>query len=265
MPIGPDPAFFRLVDERYVGFETARGPWDENACHGGPVTGTIAREVERRIPDKQLVRLTLNFLRPIPLDGYRISVEVEKAGRAVATASASLTGNDGRVCASAAALLLTAHDYSGLPSPRPSPPEFEASTPGFFVSDKSPHGKPFFNSGIEIRYPPGETNAPGPTTMWMQSLPIVEGEEPSPFQRLCPLADCGNGISRNGDFDVASFINPDLTVVVHRLPASDWLASESISFWQDSGIGMSHSILHDTQGPVGAALQALIITPVNKR
>lgn len=264
MAIGTDPAFFRVEDDRYLGFDAARGPWDENACHAGPVTGTFAREIESRIDDKQLVRLTINFLRPVPIAGYQIAVDVEKNGRAVATASALLTDNDGRICATAVALLLTSHDYSGLPSPNPAHPDFETSTPGEFAANRAPHGKPFFNSGIEVRYPPGETSAPGPTTLWMRTLPIVEGEEPSPFQRVCPLADCGNGISRNGNFDVATFINPDLTVVIHRPPESAWLASESISFWQDSGIGMSHSILHDTRGPIGTALQALVVTPVLK-
>jgi len=120
---------------------------------------------------------------------------------------------------------------------------------------------PFFSSGIEVAYPPGETSDPGPTSIWMRTLPIVEGEKPSPFESLCPLADCGNGISRNSTFAVASFVNPDLTITVFRLPESEWLASQAVSFWEPTGIGMSQAQLYDEKGAVGFALQMLIVKP----
>jgi hypothetical protein len=97
--------------------------------------------------------------------------------------------------------------------------------------------------------------------MWMKTLPIVEGEIASPFQRLCTIADCGNGISRNAEFTDASFINADLTINVFRLPESEWLASQAKSFWESTGIGMSHATLFDTRGAIGVALQTLIVKP----
>ena len=48
--------------------------------------------------------------------------------------------------------------------------------------------------------------------MWMRTkFPILPDEDPSPFQEIAPLADCGNGISYNGHIADASFVNPDLT------------------------------------------------------
>jgi hypothetical protein len=34
-----------------------------------------------------------------------------------------------------------------------------------------------------------------------------------------------------------------------------------VSFWEPNGIGMSQATLFDTRGPVGAALQTLIVRP----
>lgn len=60
---------------------------------------------------------------------------------------------------------------------------------------------------------------------------------------------------------VLGFMNTDLTLQMHREPVSAWMASESVSHWQSNGVGMSQSVLYDTQGPVGAALQTLVLHP----
>lgn len=130
-----------------------------------------------------------------------------------------------------------------------------------FAVENAHHGLPFFRDWIDVAYPPGESSAPGPTTLWMKTPPLVKDETPSPFQKICPLADCGNGTSRNAELTDATFVNPDLTIILHRLPESEWLASSAISFWENTGIGMSSATLFDEQGSVGCALQTLLIQP----
>ena len=90
--------------------------------------------------------------------------------------------------------------------------------------------------------------------------PILADEEPSPFQRIAPLADCGNGISYNGPLGPTSFMNADLTMSLHREPIGDWFASKVVSHWQRSGIGMSDAELFDVEGPVGRATQSLVLS-----
>jgi acyl-Coa thioesterase superfamily protein len=43
-------------------------------------------------------------------------------------------------------------------------------------------------------------------------VPLIEGEPPSPLQRLVTLADSGNGLSRLFDWRSWLFINTELTV-----------------------------------------------------
>lgn len=255
-------AFFRRDGEHYIGNDPARGPWSADACHAGPVTAILAGALERAVPDKQLARLTVNFRRPVPIGGFDVHAEAVREGRAASEASAVLKDADGKICAVAHSLHLVAGALGDLPTAVPERPIFEEARPDTFPVDKALHGLPFFSSGIEVAYPPGEAPHLGPSTIWMRTLPIVEGEMPSPIQVLCPLADCGNAISRNAEFADVSCVNPDLTLTVFRPPVSDWLASQSTSFWEPSGIGMSQAQLFDTEGVVGFALQTLLIRPL---
>jgi len=257
-------AFFTLRDDWFVGNDAARGPWSPDACHAGPVTGLLVRALEQEIGDKQLVRITANYVRPIPMAGFRIISETLRTGRATASAAVTLTDRDGRVCATATSLHLSASKFEGLPTSSLPVPNRTRATPGVFVDSSNPHDEAFFGNSIEVAYPPGEDSGPGPTTIWMRAPPLLEGEVPSPFQRVCPLADCGNGTSRNADFEVATFVNPDLTIILHRLPESEWLASSAISFWEPTGIGLSQATLFDEKGPVGVASQTLLVQPVSQ-
>ena len=133
---------------------------------------------------------------------------------------------------------------------------------GSFPVQQWLHDQPYFGSMVEIAYPPGEDDAPGPTTIWMRTPAIVAGEEMSPFQSVCPLSDCANGFARNADFGKVSCVNPDLTVLLHRLPESEWLASKGASFWEPTGIGSSAATLYDTRGVIGSALQSLVVAPI---
>jgi hypothetical protein len=263
MPSIDDKAFFRADGEWIIGNGAARGPWSADACHAGPVTGAIARALETAVTDKQLVRLTLGFERPIPMAGFRIEANVERSGRGTTAARAVLRDRDGRTCVSVSGLFLAVHAFAELPTATVPQPDFDEAVDGAFPVERALHDLPFFGSGIEVKYPPGATRKPGPTTVWMRTLPIVQGEKPSPFQSLCPIADCGNGIARNAEFSEASFVNADLTVTAYRLPESDWLASQAVCFWEPTGIGMSQATLFDTRGALGVALQTLIVRPVS--
>lgn len=254
--------FFSHDDDWFVGNDAARGPWSAEACHAGPVTGLIARALENAITDKQLVRITANYLRPVPMSGFRIAAETSRSGRSVSTGVATLTDAEGRACATATSLHLVKTDFGSLPTARVAAPSRVGATPGAFAVRSAHHGQSFFRDWIDVAYPKGESNSTGPTTLWMKTPALLPGEAPSPFQRVCPIADCGNGTSRNAELHEVTFVNPDLTVILHRLPESEWLASSAISFWEPTGIGLSQATLFDEKGPVGSASQTLLIQPV---
>ena len=111
-------AFFSIHDgDWFVGNDGARGPWSVEACHAGPVTGLIVRALEQAVTDKQLVRITTDYARPIPMSGFRIDAEITRSGRAAATAGATLTDANGKVCATASSLHLVRSDFDACRRP----------------------------------------------------------------------------------------------------------------------------------------------------
>lgn len=251
-------AFFHRDGDWLIGNDAARGPWSADACHAGPVTGALASAAEAVISDKQLVRLTANFMRPLPMAGFRLSATPVRDGRSTATVRVELRDRNDRV-ASTAECLFVSEERNELPTATLPVPAFDTSVPGRFPVAETLHGEKMFGDFVDIRYPEGEDNLPGPTSLWMRTPAIIEGESMSPFQAACPIADCGNGISRNTEFVDTSCVNADLTVALFRPSTSDWILSTSISFWEQNGIGLSHAMLFDRDGPVGSALQALVL------
>ena len=253
-------AMWYLDGHVFVGQDAARGPWSRDHCHGGPVTGLIARAAEQAVgPDKDIVRLGIDLLRPVPVSGVRVVAKIEKNGRQVSTANIQVIDTDGQICAQATSMHLAEHNLGPVPTTDYPRLRLADATPGKFAEGRALHGKPFFAQFIEVAYPPGHSGSPGPTTMWMKSLPLLEGENMSPFQRLCPLADCGNGISRNAEVDEFQFINPDITIVAHRKSSSEWLASTARSDWQSNGIGLATAVIQDEEGPVATVMQSLVL------
>jgi acyl-CoA thioesterase len=258
----PESFFTRTDDDLFVGNGPARGPWTTDACHAGPVSGLLARAAENTIANKQMVRLTANFVRPVPMHGFRVETEVIRDGRTAALVSITLKDQASRICATATSSHIVTMDVGALPTHELRAPQRAGSTPGMFALREAPHGLPFFSQSIEMEYPPGEDHGPGPTTAWMRTPPLLPDETPSPFQSICPLSDCGNGISRNLELNELSFVNPDITIALHRLPESEWLASSAVSHWQSNGIGLAHATLFDELGAVGVALQSLVLRPL---
>ncbi len=252
--------------EWYVPTDFARGPWDPDACHGGPPTALLARTLERALPSLRLARLTVELIRPVPMAGFAIETEVVKTGRATGASRATIVDADGgaralatgmHVARSPVGLFPATLDNSGVSTPRLADAE-----PGPFPIGRLRHDLPGFSRSLEMRYPTGEDSGVGATTAWMRTIPVLPGEEPSPFQRICPLADCGNAFSRHADPTQVQFINTDLTIALHRDPVGEWLGSRSSSHWQPSGVGLADALLFDDDGAVGRALQTLLIRPV---
>lgn len=256
-----DDCFFTTDDNIWFQpTDHTRGPWHEDHCHAGPPTALLARAIEQTNPQQKLVRITVNLIRPIPFKGFRIEAEVTRQGRIVSTSAATLIDADEKTCATATALQMTPQQDQPLPSHNVSIGRSTAAKIGEFPIRKTLHDKPAFNGeGVAVRYPDGQTPEPGPTIAWMKTVPLFKNEEASAFQRICPLADCGNAFSRNAEPWDFNFMNPDLTILLHRDPVGEWLGTSASGYWEDNGIGMADAQLFDESGSVGRALQTLLI------
>ncbi|WP_164659718.1 thioesterase family protein [Tropicibacter sp. Alg240-R139] len=259
-----DLSYFRMAaDGSFNGNDPARGPWSPDHCHAGPVSGLVVRAAEAAAgPTKMLTRLTIDVLRPVPLFGLRINAEVLRDSRTLTTTRIEVVAEDGTVCATATTMHLVRKTLSDVPTATVQSPRFEDAEPGESILIAGIHDKPMFGNFTEMAFPKGQSQGPGPKTVWVRVPKLITGEDQNPIQSVCALADCGNGLSMNEVPRMIGFMNTDLTLQVHREPESDWLASDSVSHWHDNGVGMSHSTLYDTKGPIGVALQTLVLHPI---
>lgn len=256
-----DAYFTRMSHHWYLPTDFTRGPWDRDACHAGPPTALMARAVEALFPELQLTRLTVEIQRPIPMSGFRVQAEVRRPGRQVSLTEAEILDDD-HIYARAYGMHLRVLEGLTVNTAPSAVPRLQDAIPGPFPIMPS-HDLRSFNSSMEARYDPeGSIGTGGPTTAWMRAIvPILADEDPSPFQRICPLADSGNGISWNNYLDEVFFINADLTISIHRPPDGEWLCSRVASQWHASGIGTADAELFDRHGPVGRATQNLLLFP----
>ena len=101
---------------------------------------------------------------------------------------------------------------------------------------------------------------PGPAVVWMRSrVPVVAGEQLTPLQRVLVVADSGNGVSATLDWRRFLFINVDLTVHLHRLPAGEWVCLDAVTTPEADGIGLADTALSDEGGLIGRAVQTLLV------
>jgi hypothetical protein len=224
-------------------------------------TGGTAREPRDAMT---VVRVTVELLRPVPIEPLRVAVRLARPGKKVQLVEASLLiAANGTEVARATGLRLR---RSQVPLPEGAVASGTPPLPAAGVVSQPPWASQIqyegFHSGaVELRFVAGSFAEPGPATTWIRlRIPLVAGEPTSPLARVAAAADFGNGISwvlsrREG----YRFINPDLTIYLHRHPVGEWVALDAATFPDPRGVGLAESRLYDEQGPIGRSVQSLLI------
>ncbi len=257
-----DEAFYELDGDRATPSELTRGPWDAESQHAGPPAALLGHVMEGlpRPEDApmRIARVTYEILRPVPIAPLRVEAVIERDGRRVQMLSASLhAGTEEVMRAHAWRLREEAVDLpDGLLPGRPAHGPADGE-PGDFFPTGVDVG---YHSAVEYRFVTGSFVEPGPATVWMRSrVPVVKGREISPLERVLVVADSGNGVSAALDWRRFLFINVDLTVHLHRLPAGEWVCLDAVTLPQPDGIGLADAALSDELGPIGRAAQTLLV------
>src|SRR6202011_5371146 len=95
-------------------------------------------------------------------------------------------------------------------------------------------------SAVEWRPVRGAFAQLGPATVWARlRYPLVPDEETGPLERVLAVADSGNGLSGQLDIGQWQFINPELTVHLHREQAGEWTYLEALSTISAGGAGLA--------------------------
>ncbi len=250
--------YIPLGDGVWRATQHTAGPWDAGAQHGGPPSALLGRTLRccQPRPDMMITRFTCEILRPILVGDITVAARVARPGRSVELLEATASA-DGREVARATAWRVLRTDAPAVAPRQPAPPPLpdEATEPPARWGDG-------YMSAIEWRAARGGLTAPGPAALWARMrYPLVPGEDPAPLERLLVTADSGNGVSWELDIRGWLFINPELTVHLHREPAGEWICLDAQTAITPGGAGLATSVLSDLDGPVGVAAQSLFIAP----
>lgn len=260
----PAESIFVRDGERFLPTDLARGPWSPQAQHGGAPAALLARLAEDVEGGAAMLvaRLTIELLRPVPIAPLAARTRMVRPGRKVQLVEASLWHEDAEVARCTALRLRRAEvpmpaNLAAL-APPPAPHDGVASLPPWA---EALGYRGFHNAAVEHRFVRGSFDTAGPAVDWIRlRVPLIAGEPTAPLSRVAAAADFGNGISWVlHRADGYSFINPDLTIYLHRHPVGEWVCLDAATYPQATGIGLAESGLFDEQGPIGRAAQSLLI------
>jgi len=254
-----DSFYVPAGDDRWRATAHTTGPWDPRFQHGGPPSALLGRAIQRSQPrdDMIVARFTCEILGPIPVGELEVRARVARPGRSVELVEAAARAGGRDVARAAAWRVLRASSQPVAPRHEQPPglPDGQVAMPPAGWVDG-------YLSAIEWRAVRGSVGSPGPATVWARLRhPLVPDEEPGPLERVLAVADSGNGVSGELDITRWHFINPELTVHLHREAAGEWICVDAQTAISAGGAGLATSVLSDLAGPVGVGAQSLLIAP----
>lgn len=259
----PEPFYFPLGSDLFRSSPWTRGPWSDEHQHGGPPTALVGRALER-VADPETwfpSRVGVDLFRPVPVDVLRTRVEVITEGRTVLKAEGYLYDRqDHLLLRCRGTFVRRRFDFVlAPPPPREPPPPLPADNNRFeFSFFRNPVG---YHRAMEGHITEGVWGQ-GPVSAWMRMLvPLVVGEEPSPWQRVLVAADSTSGLAPPVDVRSYTFINPDLNVALFRPLVGEYLGFRARADSGPRGPGLTRAVLFDQEGSVGLASQALVVVP----
>ena len=247
--------YVALGDGRFRATERTSGPWDPKHQHAGPPSALLLRELERMASELVIARITIEILGPVPLGELVVSTAVERPGRSVELLAGTLSA-DGRE-------VMRARAWRVRPAPLGTDAAAPPELPGTESVPPPVLGETFgYAHSIEWRWVRGEWQDKGPATVWTRmKTSLIEGEEPSPQQRVMAVADSASGVSSVLDWGRYLFVNTELTVHFLRAPAGEWVLLDAATQIAEGGAGLASSVLSDRTGPVARGAQALFVAP----
>lgn len=253
--------FRRVGPAAYRATEHAGGAWNAAEQHIAPSFGLLTHAIEidrdaRGNGHLVVTRLSYDILGTVPVDVVvDVDIAVLRPGRTIELVEATMRF-EGRAVVVGRAWLMKQYDTSALAGSGfpaiPAPEEMTAWNP----SEVWPGGFIAAAEGRRCRIEPGRSAA------WIRTpVPLLDSEPVSPLARTMGLVDIANGLAVRVDPREVAFPNLDLTGHFFAEPVGEWIGFDTTVSIGSGGIGLTHSIIHDVNGPVGTVSQILTVRP----
>ena len=116
-------------------------------------------------------------------------------------------------------------------------------------------------AAIKWRFLASLAGVPGRAAWTRPRIPLLADDTMSPMSRALLVADSGSGVGAALPPTKYLFINVDITVVLPRDPAGEWLLLESCTVIGPDSAGLATSRLSDPVGGCGYGWQTLLVAP----
>jgi hypothetical protein len=258
----PNAYFVPAGPGRYRPTSHTGGAWSETEQHISPLGGLVVHAIEEHVATsgdgdgKVIVRLSLDILGVVAIEELEIAVRTVRPGRTIELVEALVTSG-GRSVVLARAWRLAGIDTSSVAGGRPASVPGPEELPCWPMTSFWPGG---YIASLDVRR--GADARPGRATAWVStSLALLDGVAVSPLASYVALVDTANGICVREPTDAWLFPNVDLTLHLHRQPVAGPVGLDTTVVFGADGHGLTETVLHDRQGPVGRAAQVLTVRP----
>ena len=247
--------FFRRDGDRYQPTPMSRGPWSPTSLHGRVIAGLLAHLIEQRHgePDLTPARFTIDMYRLPDLSAAEVTVTPVREGRRIKVIDAEYIVGGVSMARATCQLLRQTENPDGKVW---TPPNWDAPKPAD-ISPPENHRNGM--GGMWATLPiSGGFETVGQKRLWMsEERDCVEGEALTPFVRAALAADFASPFANSGDAGL-SWINSDITLYLHRLPATAWIGFEVKNHGATKGVAIGECWLYDEQGPIGTSTVAAL-------
>jgi hypothetical protein len=242
--------FYTREGDRYLPTAAGRSPWDPKFMHGRIVAGLLGQEIERRHGGADYIpsRLTVDMYRLPDFSPVEVATRVVRDGKRIKVIDAEFISNGVSMARATSQLLLRTESPPGQVWSRP---DWNAPLP---AQIPAPADKRSGMNGMWATRPiEGAMGSLGPRKIWMSEVREIVGGVPlTPFSRVAISADFASPFANAGDQGLR-YINSDVTVYLHRLPATEWIGYEVTDHGATDGVAIGECRIYDERGHIGSA------------
>lgn len=250
-------AFFTADGDRLIANDMARSLWSHSQMHGVAIGGAVARALEHGLvgidrQDLRPARYNVDMFRAVSMDlPCEFSSSIVREGPRIALIDAELI-QDGEARCRATGLFLKpsenpegdlwSPDHQLAPPPPEAADEGDERKPPVFYSEEEGWSSDFMKHQNGSR-----------KIVWQTALPVVVGEEVSPFQAACSAADTVT-LATNWGAQGVQHINTDVVLSLSRSPVGRELGFAALTRSETDGIASGSCVVYDRRGVLGSAI-----------
>jgi len=250
------PAHFTSAESgEFEPTQFAGSHWGDDHLNGPAVVGLAAQTLESYCGSSEFMptRLTVDLFRAARSVATSVSVRTVRDGRRVRSAECDIA-QEGRLVARATLLQYRRSTAPpgrlwSVPMSIPFPPRLDDGVQTAVDSDAAHWSRS-----------PADHQNDSRKRFYNSAIDVVSGQPNSQFVRAVMVAEATSLVTNLGTEGVG-YINGDLTVGLSRLPVGEWIGVQADSHWAEDGVAVGTATLFDRSGAFGSGMTTAIANP----